>query len=172
MGKTTKILPLDNELPTDYAEFAFSPGKHNNIKIAAIKEFAPRFAQGAEIVYVRDSVKKDLHINVEELKKLGIPVDENNMLPDIVLYDKKREWLFLIVVATAHGPISPKRRMELEDFLKNCKAHKIYVTAFPDFKECQKYVEEIAWETVVWIAEKGSSEHLIHFNGDRFVGPR
>ncbi|MFS2517149.1 MULTISPECIES: BsuBI/PstI family type II restriction endonuclease [Parabacteroides] len=29
---------------------------------------------------------------------------------------------------------------------------------------------DIAWETEVWIAENPG--HMIHFNGDRFIGPR
>jgi hypothetical protein len=28
---------------------------------------------------------------------------------------------------------------------------------------------EIAWETDVWVAD--SPSHLIHFNGERFLGP-
>ena len=33
-----------------------------------------------------------------------------------------------------------------------------------------KRQEELAWETEVWIAEM--PEHMIHLNGDRFMGPR
>ena len=32
-----------------------------------------------------------------------------------------------------------------------------------------RYVGEIAWETEVWVADAPS--HLIHFNGERFLGP-
>jgi len=31
------------------------------------------------------------------------------------------------------------------------------------------YLNEISWETEVWVAEAPS--HLIHFNGERFLGP-
>lgn len=60
--------------------------------------------------------------------------------------------------------------LELEDFLKDCKVGKIYVTAFPDKKEFRKHITDIAWETEVWIAD--NPDHMIHFNGDRFIGPR
>ena len=30
--------------------------------------------------------------------------------------------------------------------------------------------QDIAWETEVWLADV--PEHMIHFNGDRFMGPR
>ncbi len=30
-------------------------------------------------------------------------------------------------------------------------------------------INDISWETEVWVAE--SPTHLIHFNGERFLGP-
>jgi hypothetical protein len=32
-----------------------------------------------------------------------------------------------------------------------------------------RYLDEISWETEVWIAQ--SPTHLVHFNGERFLGP-
>jgi len=97
-------------------------------------------------------------------------MNEHGKLPDVVLYDKKRKWLFLIEAVTSHGPVSPKRIIELEKMLENCEAGKVYVSAFPDFKEFKKHTSDIAWETEVWVME--FPEHMIHFNGDRFMGPR
>ena len=45
----------------------------------------------------------------------------------------------------------------------------IFVTAFPDRALMSKYLPDISWETEVWRAD--SPTHLIHFNGDRFLGP-
>lgn len=151
-------------------ELNFSPGKHNEVQIAVIKEFAPRFAPGGDLLYVGDTAKKDLYMDRKGLEELGILIDEHNKLPDVVLYDKKKNWLFLIEAVTSHGPVSPKRIVEMEKMLKNCKAGKIYVTAFPDFKEFKKHSSDIAWETEVWLSEL--PDHMIHFNGDKFIGPR
>ena len=41
--------------------------------------------------------------------------------------------------------------------------------AFPDRAEFRKNAADIAWETEVWIAD--NPDHMIHFNGDRFLGP-
>jgi hypothetical protein len=60
----------------------------------------------------------------------------------------------------------------LEEFLKDCKAGKVYVSAFPDFKVFKKYSNDIAWETEVWIAIEEMLDYMIHYNGDRFLGPR
>ncbi len=147
-----------------------SAGKHNEVQAAIVEHFAPRFANGGEVLYLGDTAKKDLYLDADTLKQLGIPIDQHSKLPDVVIYDKTRNWLFLIEAVTSHGPVSPKRVVELEEFLKNCKAGKIYVTAFPDFAEFKKHSKEIAWETEVWLVEV--PEHMIHFNGDRFMGPR
>lgn len=151
--------------------FKLSPGKHNEVQAAVIHEFAPRFAAGAKVLYIGDTADKNLYCDNEGLKSIGIPITEHSKLPDIVIYDIEKEWLFLIEVVTSHGAISPKRIIELEDFMKKCNhVGKVYVTAFPDRTTFKKYVADIAWETEVWISE--NPDHMIHFNGDRFIGPR
>lgn len=147
-----------------------SPGKHNEVQAAIVEEFASRFAQGSILLYVGDTENKNLHVEKEKLKSIGIPITEHSKLPDVVIYDESKEWLYLIEAVTSHGPMSPKRIVELEDFLKDCKAGKIYVSAFPDFAEFKKHTNDIAWDTEVWIMD--FPEHMIHFNGDRFLGPR
>lgn len=140
------------------------------MQAAIIQEFAPRFAGGGEVLYLGDTAKKDLHVDKERLKELGIPINQHNKLPDIVIYHKNKNWLYLIEAVTSHGPVSGKRIVELEKMLSACKAGKIYVTAFPTRLEFRKYIGDIAWETEVWIAEE--PDHMIHFNGDKFIGPR
>ena len=39
-----------------------------------------------------------------------------------------------------------------------------------DMDTYRKFIKEIAWETEVWLADM--PEHMIHMNGDRFMGPR
>ena len=147
-----------------------SPGKHNLVQAAIVEEFASRFAKGSILLYLGDTEQKNLHIDKKKLKSIGIPITEHSKLPDVVIYDESKNWLYLIEAVTSHGPMSPKRIVELEDFLTNCKAGKIYVSAFPDFSEFKKHTKNIAWDTEVWIME--FPEHMIHFNGDRFLGPR
>ncbi|WP_434998606.1 BsuBI/PstI family type II restriction endonuclease [Vibrio scophthalmi] len=45
----------------------------------------------------------------------------------------------------------------------------VYVTAFPHRSEFRKNAADIACEIEVWIAD--NPDHMIHFNGDRFLGP-
>ena len=147
-----------------------SPGKHNELQEAIVRQFAPRFTNGGSILYLGDTAKKNLYVDAKKLKELNIPIDQHSKLPDVVIFDEKKHWLFLIEAVTSHGPVSPTRILELEEFLKNCTAGKIYVTAFLDFTEFKKHSNNIAWETEVWLAD--TPDHMIHFNGDKFMGPR
>lgn len=147
-----------------------SPGKHNEVQAAIVAEFASRFAKGSVLLYLGDTENKDLHVDKEKLKSIGISITEHSKLPDVVIYDESKNWLYLIEAVTSHGPMSPKRIVELENFLIKCSAGKIYISAFPDFSEFKKHTKNIAWDTEVWIME--FPEHMIHFNGDRFLGPR
>ena len=150
-------------------EIRLSPGRHNRLQAAVVTDFGARFAPGSTLLYLGDAASKLLHLDGEKLSQLGIPVNDHDKLPDVILYDEDRNWLFLIEAVTSHGPVSPKRVEELEATLDDCTAKRIYVTAFPDFRQFKRHVNNIAWETEVWIAE--IPDHLIHFNGDKFLGP-
>ncbi|MDP1544992.1 MAG: BsuBI/PstI family type II restriction endonuclease [Anaerolineales bacterium] len=162
-----------NKIPLQVAEgkvYKLSPGKHNKLQAAIVEEFGPRFAPGTKLIYLGDTANKTLVFDEVVFAKLGIPVSAHGKFPDVVLYDSKKKWLFLIEAVTSHGPISAKRHAELEKLLEKCKLGKVYITAFLDFATYKKFANDIAWETEVWIAEMPS--HMIHLNGDKFLGPR
>lgn len=146
-----------------------SPGEHNTLQVAIIEDFGPRFAPGAMVVYVGDTAKKHVIYDRDQLDRIGVPITEHDKLPDVVLFDPPKNWLFLIEAVTSHGPVSPKRHREIEAFLKGCKAERVYVTAFLTIGDFRKYAADIAWETEVWIA--ATPDHMIHFNGPKFLGP-
>lgn len=154
----------------DNKEYLLSPGEHNRLQAKVISEFAPRFAPDGKLLYVGDTEDKDLFREDDDLERLQLHITEHSKLPDLIISDDNHKWLFLIEVVTSHGPISGKRLVELEEFTADCPYGIVYVTAFPDNKEYRKHIGDIAWETEVWLAD--SPDHLIHYNGDRFIGPR
>lgn len=151
-------------------DFSFSPGKHNELQKAIIEEFAPRFAPNSECLYVGDTIEKDLVKNVEKLTELGFEITLHDKMPDVVLYREDKDWLYFVESVTSVGPMDPKRILEITEMTKDVTAGKIFVTAFLDFKTYKRFSEDLAWETEVWIAEM--PEHMIHLNGDKFLGPR
>ncbi|WP_156009529.1 BsuBI/PstI family type II restriction endonuclease [Streptococcus ruminantium] len=150
--------------------FTFSPGKHNQLQKFIIEEFAPRFAENSECLYVGDTIQKDLVKNEEKLKELGFEITLHDKMPDVVLYSEDKNWIYFVESVTSVGAMEPKRIKEIEEMTENVSAGKIYVTAFLDFKTFKKFSESLAWETEVWIADM--PDHMIHLNGDKFLGPR
>ena len=151
-------------------DFTFSTGAHNELQKAIIEEFAPRFAPNSECLYVGDTIEKDLVKNVEKLSELGFEITLHDKMPDVVLYREDKNWIYFIESVTSVGPMDPKRIVEIEQMTQNVTAGKIYVTAFQNFKVFKKFSETLAWETEVWISEM--PDHMIHLNGDKFMGPR
>lgn len=150
--------------------YTFSPGKHNALQKAILEEFAPRFAPGSVCLYVGDTTNKNLVENQALLKELGIALTGHDKLPDVILYRKDVDWIYFIEAVTSVGPMNPKRLQELEAMTRQVTSGKIYVTAFPDVTVYKRFVADLAWETEVWIANE--PDHMIHLNGNRFMGPR
>ena len=117
-----------------------------------------------------DTTEKDLVKNIDKLKDLGFEITLHDKMPDVVLYSEEKNWIYFIESVTSVGPMDPKRIIEINEMTADVSAGKIFVTAFLDFKTFKKFSETLAWETEVWIADM--PDHMIHLNGDKFLGPR
>lgn len=151
-------------------DFAFSPGSHNQLQKAILEDFAPRFAPSAECLYVGDTTKKDLVNNLSKLQALGFEFSVHDKMPDIILYREDTDWLYFIEAVDSVGPMNYERVRDIKNMTANVKSGKIFVTAFLNFAKYKKFASELAWETEVWIADM--PDHMIHLNGDKFIGPR
>ncbi len=165
-GRKAATVPV----AVDDLAFELSPGQHNELQKQVVSEFRKQFAKGAQLLYLGDTDHKSTHVDKAALRTLGIVITGHDKLPDVLLWDQTKNWLYLIEAVTTHGPVSPTRLVELEDMLRNCRAGRVYVSAFLSFRDFKKWAAQIAWETEVWIAER--PEHMLHYNGDRFLGPR
>ncbi len=153
----------------DGQELAFSPGAHSELIRQIIVEFAERFAPGSSLLYAGDTGEKMGLFDCNALAALGVILDGHGKMPDVVLHDHARDWLILAEAVTSHGPVDGKRFDELKALFHGSRIGLVFVTAFPDRQTMARYLPLIAWETEVWTADAPS--HLIHFNGDRFLGP-
>jgi adenine-specific DNA-methyltransferase len=146
-----------------------SPGGQNVLVEKILKDFAPVFAPGGRVLYVGDTDTKFAHFDKGGLSKLGVHLEEHGKMPDVIIHYTKKNWLLLIEAVTSHGPVNPKRHQELKSLFAKSKAGLVYVTAFLTRREMVVHLGQISWETEVWVAE--SPTHMIHFNGERFLGP-
>lgn len=149
--------------------FTLSPGGQNVLLKQMVEEFCPQFTPGGEVLYVGDADAKWALFEADRFAELGVTVDQRGPMPDLVVYLPDKEWLVLMEAASSRGPVTARRRGELAALFGAATAGLVYVSCFPDRREMRKYLHEIAWETEVWCADEPT--HLIHFNGERFLGP-
>lgn len=153
----------------DGSRVALSPGGQNPLIKAIIEGFCPVFAPGGAVIYIGDTENKSRHLKTSALIALGVSLDSAAKIPDVIVHHTAKNWLLLIEAVTNTGPVDGKRRKELKDLFAGCKAGLVFVTAFENRRTMQAFVSHIAWESEVWIAE--DPNHMIHFNGERFLGP-
>jgi adenine-specific DNA-methyltransferase len=166
--KERNMLMIPVTLPNG-ENLLLSSGGQNNLIKQIIEEFCPHFTPGGKIIYVGDAGGKLTDIEVQCFEQLGIRIDRHGKMPDVVISLPEKKWLVLIEAVTSHGPIDLKRHNELNELFGGGVYGLVFVTAFESRKVMHKYLSEIAWETEVWTSEAPS--HLIHFNGERFLGP-
>lgn len=144
-------------------------GGQNELVKRVIEDFCPRFTPGGIVVYLGDTGQKQRHVEAGYLVRLGVEIDEHGKMPDVVVHLPDKDWLVLIEAVTSHGPIGIKRHNELRALFGAARSGLVFVTAFLTRRTMTRYLNEIAWETEVWISDAPS--HIIHFNGERFLGP-
>jgi hypothetical protein len=164
--RDTRRIPV---VLADGQKIKLSPGGQNVLVKKIIDDFCQFFTPGGQIIYVGDTQTKWAYFDSDALREIGVKIEEHGKMPDVVVHYVEKDWLFLIEAVTSHGPVSPKRHQELIKLFAGSKIGLVFVTAFLDRRTMIKYLNDISWETEVWIAE--APTHLMHLNGKRFLGP-
>ena len=164
--RTMKLIPVT--LPNGEV-VTLSAGGQNLLIKQVVEQFCPRFTQGGMIRYLGGAGAKLRGDELEFFASLGVHLDQHGKMPDVIVYIESKDWLVLIEAVTSHGPVDIKRHNELKALFKGSRAGLVFVTAFESRKSAFKYLTQIAWETEVWCSDE--PDHLIHFNGERFLGP-
>lgn len=162
-------LPREQVRMPDGASVYLSAGGQNTLIRAIVEEFTSRFVRQPKILLLGDAANKEIVSDRSAMIDLGIALSERGKAPDVLIHDTKRDWLVVVEAVTSHGPIDQKRKNELNDLLGRARPGLVFVSAFPDRRTFTKFHASIAWETEVWIAD--APDHLIHYNGVRFLGP-
>jgi type-2 restriction enzyme bsuBI len=149
--------------------FTLKGGGQNILIKEMVENFCAYFVPGGEILYVGDADDKLATFERDRLASLGVVVDEHGKMPDLMVYQASSNWLFLMEAASTHGPVDHIRYSELSRMFAGSSAGIIYVSCFPNRSVMRRFLANLAWETEVWLASDPT--HMIHLNGDRFLGP-
>jgi hypothetical protein len=146
-----------------------SPGGQNVLLKKIVEDFCSYFTPGGRVLYIGDADSKWAVFEEQLLRGLGVVVNQHGKMPDLVVYMENRNWLILVEAASTHGPVDSKRHGELASLFEKSTAGLVYVSCFESREDMRRYLAQISWETEVWCADNPT--HLIHFNGERFLGP-
>ncbi len=105
----------------------------------------------------------------EGLLELEIPPCNSATAPDVVIHDQERDWLFLFDAVDSRRHMDEARREKLAAQFAPSGKGLVFFSAFANRDAFSRFAESIAWETEVWIADE--PDHMIHYNGVRFLGP-
>lgn len=165
-NRNLSMIPIT--LPDGQA-IQLSSGGQNILIKDILESFCPRFTPGGVVLYIGDAGDKFIINETQKFREMGIELDPHGKMPDVVVYHRQQDWLVLIEAVTSHGPVNLKRHNELKQLFRSSRKGLVFVTAFPSRREMTRYLAEISWETEVWVADQ--PDHMIHFNGERFLGP-
>jgi hypothetical protein len=168
LQRTRELARVSVRLPSG-GEISLSPGGQNPLIKAFIEEFCGRFVPAGIVLYVGDAENKFKHYEKDTLAKLGVTIDSAAKMPDVVIHDRARNWLVIGEAVTSAGVVDGKRRRELKELFAGFRNGLVFVTAFESREAMGRFLNQISWETEVWIAE--DPDHVVHFNGERFLGP-
>lgn len=150
-------------------ELTLGAGEQNMLIKQLINDFCAYFIPGGDVLYIGDADSELMHFDEKKLAQLGVVVNTHGKLPDLVVYQPENNWLFLMEAASSHGPVDAKRYEELSTLFAGLSAGLVNVSRFPDRGVMRKFLADLAWETEAWCASDPT--HLIHLNGDKFLGP-
>ncbi len=122
------------------------------------------------VLWVSEGDSEPTYASRTGLARLGIRILQPHSLPNVVIFDPKRDFVALVDKADRPGIMTLKHREAVTEAFHMCEFRLISVTAFTNRLECRDSQLEIPWETFVWFAEEPN--HLVYFDGGRLFGPR
>ena len=134
-----------------------SAGPSSIITKAVIEDFTALHLVKPEVLWISESSKKVIFEDDELMKDIGLVIDKQKLLPDIVLADLGKtplQIIFIEVVAT-DGPITESRKKELYSITDKAgfpRASIVFISAYEQRGSTifKKRFSAIAVDSLIW----------------------
>jgi hypothetical protein len=133
------------------------PGPSSVISKAVIESFAPRYLAHPSVLWLSDSKQKVVERDDKLARLIGIKIDQQKHLPDLILADvEKGQFLLVFVeVVATDGPITEERRGALFEMARAAglgASDVAFVTAYSDrgAASFRKTVGSVAAGSAIW----------------------
>lgn len=138
-----------------------APGPSSVISKAVIEIFALRFLKSPGVIFLSESRNKVVSRDDELAKSIGLHIQAEKNLPDIVLADlgPKHPLLVFVEVVATDGPVTKERKQALMTLAEGAgfrPKHVVFVTAYLDRSDSafKKTADALAWGSFVWFASE------------------
>jgi hypothetical protein len=141
-----------------------SPGRHNLLEKAVVETLGPALLQYPQVVYLGDTAPRAGYQDRPLMRRLNLPIVVSVSLPDVILYSPEEQTLLVVEAVISSGPVTPGRLAQLRELTAgpaNLGMKTVYISAFPSRRVFRRFVEDIAWESSVWIEDE--PYNIIHF---------
>jgi hypothetical protein len=138
-----------------------SPGSSSAIAKAVIEDFALRFLINPGVLWVSETSRKDEAADMELARDVRLPINPNELLPDVILVDlgsAAARFVFVELVSS-DGPMTEERRSQFLQIVEkggHNPRNAAFVTAFMDRSDAvyRKVASQFAWNSFVWFASE------------------
>ncbi|WP_319525699.1 BsuBI/PstI family type II restriction endonuclease [uncultured Desulfosarcina sp.] len=132
-------------------------GPSSVISKSVIEDFAHRYLIEPGVIFLSESANKIVARDDELARGLGLNIESDRNLPDIILVDlgPPEPLLVFIEVVATDGPVNQKRKdtlLHLAEEAGFLSSHIAFVTAYMDRSEAafKKTVNDLAWGSFAW----------------------
>ena len=133
------------------------PGPSSVISKAVVEEFASRFLERPGVILLSESRNKIVARDDELAQAIGLEIQPDLNLPDIILVDlgSVDPLLVFVEVVATDGPVSESRRDSLMSVTTDAgfaESQVAFVTAYADRSHAafKRSVSELAWRSFAW----------------------
>jgi hypothetical protein len=149
-------------------------GPSSVISKAVIEDFAVRFLQNPGVLFVSESGNKVVARDEELARSIGLHIEADRNLPDIILVDigPKNPLLVFVEVVATDGAITPPRRNALLVIARQAgfdPKQVAFVTAFADRRSppYRKLASELAWGSFAWFVSEPDKIVILVQGGEK-----
>lgn len=143
-----------------------SPGPSTSIAQSVVEIFAPKFLQKAAVLWLSESGNKVVMKDDQLAAKLGLNIQQDKHLPDLILADVGPSDALIVFVefVATDGAVNAQRQQALyalTDAAGFNRKDVAFVTAYSDRQSpgFRKTVSHLAWNSFAWFASE--PDHIV-----------
>ena len=149
------------------------PGPSSVISKAVVEEFARRFLERPGVIWLSESRVKVVARDDLLAQRIGLRIDADRNLPDLILVDlgPAEPLLVFVEVVASSGAVGKARRDVLMIVAADAgfaESQVAFVTAYADrgHSAFKRSVSELAWRSFAWFSSEPDHIVALHRGGD------